>query len=38
MENIDFYEICGFTAGLLFPLGLIPQIYTFEHLKRRFYK
>ena len=27
MENIDFYEICGFTAGLLFPLGLIPQIY-----------
>ena len=24
---IDFYEICGFIAGLLFPLGLIPQIY-----------
>ena len=27
MDEIDFYEICGFTAGLLFPLGLVPQIY-----------
>ena len=24
---IDFYEICGYTAGILFASGFIPQIY-----------
>jgi uncharacterized protein with PQ loop repeat len=33
MVEIDFYEICGFTAGLLFPLGLVPQIYKSYKLK-----
>ena len=24
---LNIYDICGFIAGLLFPLSLIPQIY-----------
>lgn len=32
--NFNFYDICGYLSGILFPLSLVPQIYKSYKTKK----
>ena len=33
-DNLNFYDICGYFSGILFPLSLVPQIYKSYKTKK----